>query len=138
MVAVPLGLGLLAFDPLALWIGAGVVTLVGVWAAAGYQAATGRHDASEVVIDEVAGQWTALLALPIAGAGLSLQAAAAAFVLFRLFDIWKPGPIGWADRRLGGGLGVMVDDVLAGIAAGAVLWALLRWTDLATLGGGMG
>ena len=46
---------------------------------------------------------------------------AAAFLLFRLFDIWKPGPIRWLERNLGGSQGVMADDVLAGLAAAAVL-----------------
>ena len=46
------------------------------------------------------------------------------FVLFRLFDVWKPGAIGWAERRLGGGLGVMADDVMAGLYAAVCLFGL--------------
>ena len=116
--------------PLALYGAAIAASLIGIWAAARYQQLTGRHDASEVVIDEFAGQWLALAALPLAGAALTLQGAAAAFILFRLFDIWKPGPIGWADARLPGGLGVMADDVLAGLLAGGILWALVAYGAL--------
>ncbi len=82
----------------------------------------GHHDPSWVVIDEVAGQWVALL--PVAfGASMSNAAPVdlwpgwvAAFLLFRLFDIWKPGPVGWADRRPGVA-GVVLDDLLAGLLA---------------------
>ncbi len=126
LAALLIGWGLLALDPLALYIAAGVATAAGIWAAGEYQRLSGRHDASEVVVDEVAGQWIALCALPLIGLGPTPAGLAAAFLLFRLFDIWKPGPIGWADRRLAGGLGVMADDVLAGAAAGLGIWALVE------------
>lgn len=80
------------------------------------------HDPSEIVIDEVAGQWVALWALswPATRHGLDITALwpgwIAAFVLFRLFDITKWGPVGWADRR-GDALGVMLDDIFAGVFA---------------------
>ena len=91
-------------------------------------------DLPEIVIDEVAGFWIALL--PLSG-GLWLAGAdrwafpwpgwVGAFIIFRLFDIWKPGPIGWADR-LSTPFGVMLDDILAGVAAalcmGAAAWLL--------------
>jgi phosphatidylglycerophosphatase A len=57
---------------------------------------------------------------------ISLVSFALAFVLFRLFDIWKPGPVGWADKNLKGGLGVMTDDMIAGLMAG-LLVALARY-----------
>ncbi len=85
------------------------------------------QDPSEVVIDEVAGQWIALLPVSAGfwNAGLDpwtfpWPGWVGAFLLFRLFDIWKPGPVGWADRRPGA-LGVMLDDIFAGMMAGAVV-----------------
>ena len=68
------------------------------------------------MLDEIAGVWVALLLVPAEPLLL-----AAAFGLFRLFDIWKPWPVSWADREVGGGLGVLLDDLLAGLLALAVL-----------------
>lgn len=87
------------------------------------------HDPSEIVIDEVVGQWIALLPLSYAAweRGIDILAMwpgwIAAFVLFRLFDIWKPLWIGRADRR-GDALGVMLDDVIAGVFAAIGVLAL--------------
>lgn len=90
------------------------VSVLGVPIAAAAETAMKRKDPGCIVIDEVAGQWIALLP-----ASSNLSSYVLAFVLFRLFDIWKPGPIGWADRHLSGGLGIMADDVLAGLLAAA-------------------
>ena len=87
------------------------------------------HDPSEIVIDEVVGQWIALAPVVIgaAHAGVSIIALwpglIAAFVLFRLFDITKPGPVGWADRK-DNATGVMLDDVIAGFMAAACVVGL--------------
>lgn len=81
------------------------------------------HDASHIVIDEVAGVW---LAISLGGGGI--LASILAFVFFRLFDITKPSLIGKIDKNIKGGLGVMGDDMLAGLVAGLVagaLWVLL-------------
>lgn len=113
--------GLLGFP--ALVVATVLVTLLGFWACR--QVLEGRpgEDPSEIVIDEVAGQWLAFL---FAAAGfwfrdfqgfLPWPAPVAAFVFFRLFDIWKPGPVGRADRR-GDADGVMLDDLWAGLLAG--------------------
>lgn len=72
-------------------------------------------DPSIIVWDEFVGMWITMLWLP------SLMWLPIAFILFRVFDVLKPGPIGWADRELAGGLGIMVDDVLAGVIALCVL-----------------
>ena len=96
--------------------------LAGWWATR--QMTTGRsdHDPSEVVVDEVVGQWIALFPISYAAWSMELSILVmwpgwiAAFVLFRLFDITKLGPVGWADRR-NDALGVMLDDVFAGIFA---------------------
>ena len=113
-----------------------VVFFVGWWATAAHTAGAPDHDPSEVVIDEVVGQWLALWPLSFGmwyiGAdpwAVPAQAVVAAFVLFRFFDITKLGPIGWADRRHDA-LGVMLDDVIAGLFAAMVLFlgaALLPW-----------
>lgn len=111
---------------LSLFAAALVVTGAGVWAADGYMAKSGTHDPGAVVVDEVAGQWLAMVPAAALGA-LGSIGIALAFVLFRLFDIVKPWPIRWADRNIEGGLGVMLDDVLAGIAAGLVWLAVFEW-----------
>lgn len=107
------------FDPLLLLPAAALAFVIGWWAANRYQRLTGTHDAGEIVIDEVCGQWLALCLV-----SLTPFTILAGFVLFRLFDIAKPWPIRWADRKIGGGLGVMLDDVLAGIAAAVCLYGL--------------
>jgi phosphatidylglycerophosphatase A len=76
----------------------------------------GGHDSSIIVIDEVAGYLVA-----VAGLSFSWPMALAGFVLFRFFDIVKPFPIRWADRRIPGGLGVVLDDILAGVFANLLL-----------------
>ncbi len=93
--------------------------LSGLWATERYIAGADDHDPSEIVIDEVVGQWIALLpvSLGAAHAGAAVTqlwpGVLAAFLFFRLFDIWKPGPVGLADR-MDNALGVMLDDVAAG------------------------
>jgi phosphatidylglycerophosphatase A len=76
-------------------------------------------DPGWVVIDEVAGQWIAMLGL----AGVSLTGLVAAFVGFRVLDVWKPGPVGWADRQ-SGAFGIIADDILAGGAVAVVLYVI--------------
>ncbi|KEJ88410.1 phosphatidylglycerophosphatase A family protein [Sulfitobacter donghicola] len=96
--------------------------LKGWWATAQMTSGSDDHDPSEIVIDELVGQWIALLPLSIASWRMGIDITVmwpgwiAAFALFRLFDIWKPWIVGWADRR-GDALGVMLDDVFAGIFA---------------------
>jgi phosphatidylglycerophosphatase A len=102
---------------------------VGVWACGDHVRATGREDPSECVIDELAGQWLAcaFAVLPLGrllpAASVTLPAFLLAFALFRLFDIWKPWPVSWADQQLPGGLGVMADDMIAGLMAGLLVAA---------------
>ncbi len=93
-----------------------IVFALGCWAAGWAASEAGAEDPGWIVVDEVAGQWLTLLVAP-----LSLVAYGAGFLLFRLFDIWKPWPVRWAERRFGGGFGIMVDDVLAAIYAMIVL-----------------
>ena len=93
--------------------------LIGVWAASIYEAHSGKKDASEVIIDEVAGQWSVLLVAPLSPIGFF-----AAFLLFRFFDITKPFPVNKAEH-IPGGMGVMADDMVAGFLAGVGLIALM-------------
>lgn len=100
-----------------------VAFAVGVWAAEVYGRHAGIKDASPIVIDEVAGQWLTLVPAP-----LDPIIYLAGFLLFRLADIVKPWPANWADRALDGGLGVMLDDIFAGLyaalALSIVVWAV--------------
>ena len=92
---------------------------LGVWASNHAIARLRIDDPGVVVWDEFVGQWIALLPLVIVPRPWPWVLAA--FALFRLFDIWKPWPVSWADRRIKGGLGVMLDDVVAGFYAAIVL-----------------
>ncbi|MGL4309999.1 MAG: phosphatidylglycerophosphatase A family protein [Paracoccaceae bacterium] len=97
------------------------VTALGFWACAAATADSAEKDPGEIVIDEVAGQWLALL-FPAAtfwhrGMDMVWPGWVAAFLFFRLFDIWKPWLVGRADRR-GDAAGVMLDDLWAGLFAG--------------------
>jgi phosphatidylglycerophosphatase A len=98
--------------------GAVAVSILGIWVCDIHVRATGRHDPSECVIDEVAGQWLACLAAPLTLPGYIL-----AFIAFRLFDILKPWPASAAERAPGG-LGVMLDDLVAGLMAAIVVAAI--------------
>jgi phosphatidylglycerophosphatase A len=99
----------------------------GVWAAGALEAATGREDDGQIVIDEVVGQWLTLAPLLwLPGWRFGLDAAGlvplvTGFVAFRVLDIWKPGPVRFAERRFSGGLGVMLDDLVAGAIGALVL-----------------
>jgi phosphatidylglycerophosphatase A len=102
-----------------------VVSVAGTWAATRAEKLLGRKDPGAVVVDEVAGQLIAFLFVPWhQGEGAGTWAVVAAFAAFRLFDIWKPYPV----RRLeglGGGLGIMADDMLAGFYAAALMSLLV-------------
>lgn len=105
-----------------------IALFVGIWAASVYEAVSGKKDASEVVIDEVAGQWSVLLITPLSPMGFL-----AAFIFFRLFDITKPFPVNKAEA-IKGGMGVMADDMVAGMLAGACMiimlqYGLLEWVQ---------
>lgn len=116
----PLHLVLRAGSPLAYWLTVLGLTLTGTWAAQRVAIRRGDSDPGYVVIDEVAG---ALIALGLA-APFGLKAEVLAMVLFRLLDIYKPGWIGRAERVRPPGVGIMLDDVLAGALAGGFVSAL--------------
>jgi phosphatidylglycerophosphatase A len=99
-----------------------VSVLLAVWVVERACRACGVGDASQIVLDEIVGQWLTLIAAP-----KSLAVLVLGFALFRFFDIVKPPPVAWADRRLRGGFGVVIDDVLAGVLAAVVLQLSVRW-----------
>ncbi len=94
-----------------------LVTVIAIKQIDIYEKEVGAHDSSEIVIDELAGMWIALSICGINSSNFVIMAVLT-FVFFRIFDIWKPSIIGKIDRDVKGGLGVMGDDVIAGIAAG--------------------
>jgi phosphatidylglycerophosphatase A len=96
----------------ALAVAAVTAFALGWWAAERAARASAQHDPGFIVIDEVAAQWLVLLAAP-----LDWRAYAAAFLLFRIFDITKPWPARLVERRVAGGLGIMLDDIVAALYA---------------------
>ena len=92
---------------------------LGHWASTKWIAEAQDKDPSAIVIDEAVGIWLALTTAPLTPLGIAL-----AFGLFRLFDILKPWPVGWADKSLSGATGIMLDDVLAGLWTALLLAAL--------------
>lgn len=116
--ALPIGMILMALGGYAaLGVGIVIVTLIGLWAARGFETMTGTHDSGMIVIDEVAGMWIALLAC----VGNPPVYIIAAFLLFRFFDILKPFPVGWLDKSIPGAWGVMADDLMAGLYAAFII-----------------
>lgn len=105
------GLWLIPFSRAGLWAALAVVVAIGTWASRRVEEVLGRKDPGVIVIDEVAGMMVAVLLLPRTPGVLLC-----AFLLFRLFDIWKPFPAREA-QALRGGLGVVVDDLIAGVYA---------------------
>jgi phosphatidylglycerophosphatase A len=97
-------------------------TLAGIWICGIAADKLGEHDFNGIVWDEVAGYLITMWLVPFSWKALLLG-----FVLFRIFDILKPWPISWIDRKVQGGLGIMLDDVVAGIFAGALLWTAARY-----------
>jgi phosphatidylglycerophosphatase A len=118
------------------------VTIVGIFEVNKYENSTGEHDQSHIVIDEAVGMWLALMithsvAITLSYPYTDILTILLSFATFRLFDIWKPSTIGWIDRKMKGGYGVMLDDVLAGIAggllSGLILLAIGKAEHLITL-----
>lgn len=99
-----------------------VLLVVGIFLCGSAAQKLGVHDHPGIVWDEIVGY---LITMFLAPAGIMWIIIG--FVLFRIFDIWKPWPINWLDAKVSGGLGIMVDDVLAGIYAAVVLQLLVFW-----------
>jgi phosphatidylglycerophosphatase A len=124
LAALPVGVALLYYLGIeTLFMLTIAVTVIGIFEVNKYERATGEHDQSHIVIDEVVGMWLALMitystVITLNYPYVEILGLIFSFAAFRLFDIWKPSTIGWIDREWKGGYGVMIDDVLAGIAGG--------------------
>lgn len=107
------------------YMGVTIVGLfIGVFAADIYEESLGEHDCSEIVIDEVVGLLISMTWLPMTWQSLCLG-----FLVFRFFDILKPFPIRWLDQKIKGGLGVMLDDVAAGVITNIILQIVYTQTS---------
>ena len=112
-----------------------LIAIIGIFEINKYEKLTNSHDDKSIVIDEVSGMWiTLMFAIPtVENMNFSYAyeiAVIASFGAFRLFDIWKPSLIGVIDRKVKGGLGVMGDDILAGVAGGMLTILLLRGLEM--------
>tara|TARA_R110001592_G_scaffold16881_5_gene71439 strand:+ start:720 stop:1208 length:489 start_codon:yes stop_codon:yes gene_type:complete len=115
--AIPFGLVIYALGgAYALGVAAFLITVLGLWAADKFDKAMDGHDSKMIVIDEVAGQWIAMIP-----AALNPVLVIIAFIAFRFFDILKPWPISFFDKKVKGAVGVMGDDIVAGIFASAIV-----------------
>lgn len=119
LAAIPLYLVMQPLDLLGYLLLTAAFFVLGIWLSNQAIKVFNRDDPSEVVWDEVVGFLVTMIAAPAGWQWLLLG-----FVLFRIFDIWKPWPVSLADRKLHGGLGIMLDDVIAGIYALIVLQAI--------------
>ncbi len=94
----------------------------------------GVHDHGSIVWDEFSGFWITMMVVPILDIYIfDWKWLVAGFILFRFFDMVKPWPIGWLDRRVQGGLGIMLDDIVAGLMAAISLWVLGRYSGWSIL-----
>ncbi len=129
LAALPFGLLLLAFASTTLLaIAIILVTIVGLWAAREFEKDSGVHDSKMIVIDEVAGQWLSMVPISLyisISAPLFPVYVILSFVCFRFFDIIKPWPVSFFDRKVGGATGVMADDIVAGLYASLVLTGII-------------
>ena len=135
LVALVVGIAILQFFPTqTLFMLTLAIAIIGIFEINKYEKEAGTHDDKSIVIDEVAGMWLALMIAISTAKSMSYAyahevAIVASFAAFRLFDIWKPSTIGTIDRRVTGGLGVMGDDILAGIAGGFLSVIILMGLD---------
>lgn len=119
IAAIPLWLLLVQFSPPAYLALVLLSAIVGIYICGEAAERLDVHDHGGIVWDEFVGFWVAMAFLPS-----DCVSVAMGFALFRLFDILKPWPISWLDKNMSGGLGIMVDDILAGVAAGACGWLI--------------
>jgi phosphatidylglycerophosphatase A len=122
LTAVPLAYVLARYGQNVYLLGFLAVCLIGVWASERFGRATGREDDQRIVIDEVAGYLLTLLFVDRRPLHLIVG-----FFVFRLFDVWKPPPVRQIDEHVRGGVGVMADDLLAGLYGALVMWLAVHF-----------
>ena len=115
VAAIPLWYLLVQLPPQSYVMVVAICAIIGIFICGSAADKLGVHDHGGIVWDEFVGFWVTMAFLPV-----SYVSILVGFILFRLFDIFKPWPISWLDKNVGGGLGIMIDDVLAGLAAGGV------------------
>lgn len=131
IASLPVGLAVLYYLGMeSLFMLTFAVTIIAIFEINKYEKLTGEHDQKEIVIDEAVGMWLALMiahstAITLSYAYVEVLAVVLSFGAFRFFDIAKPSTIGWIDREVSGGKGVMGDDILAGIAGGLLTSLIL-------------
>jgi len=110
-------LGPLPLGPIIYFGGTLVFIIFSCWVSHRAESLFGGHDSGKVIIDEVAGYLVTMSFFPVHWTWIL-----AGFIAFRFFDILKPFPAGWVDKKVGGGIGVVLDDLIAGVYANAVIW----------------
>ena len=122
--AIVLYLPFVSLGPALYLLTVAALTALGIWAADEAERAFGQKDDGRIVIDEVVGQlltWAPLVILAPSVSPFSPFWLVTGFVAFRVLDIWKPGPVRWAERNFRGGAGVVLDDVVAGVIGGIAM-----------------
>ncbi|CAN5391065.1 phosphatidylglycerophosphatase A [soil metagenome] len=132
IVAMPIAFLLAKLGPNIYLVATGLLIVFSIWISELHERNLGTHDSKQIVIDEVVGYLVAFAWLP-----LTWMSLVAAFVVFRIFDILKPWPISVLDHRVKGGLGVVVDDLAAGMIANVILQLVLSKTTWLGAGGGL-
>ena len=122
VAAIPLYLLLTSGGRTLFLIGLVTILLAGIWICGEAARVLDSHDHPAIVWDEIAGFMVTMALVQV-----SIANILAGFILFRLFDIIKPWPIKWVDQKVHGGLGIVLDDVLAGVFAAMALWSINIW-----------
>ena len=122
LAALPLCLLITAIPTRVAGIFALALVWLSVWIAQRAEALIGQKDPKEIVIDEICGMIVTFFGVPFAPLSIIMG-----FALFRLFDILKPFPIRWADKKISGGWGIVLDDIIAGVIANALLRGGLKF-----------
>ncbi|CZF77327.1 Phosphatidylglycerophosphatase A [Grimontia celer] len=119
LAAVPFYYLLVSFSPIVLAVAIVLGSFIGVYLCGRTSGDMGVHDHGSIVWDEFVGFWITMLLVPVT----DWQVVLAGFIIFRFFDMVKPWPISWLDRKVHGGFGIMLDDIVAGLMSMVTLWA---------------